>query len=418
MRTTLRSQDARKEHDNVSSSDPIAALEIGTSRTVLAAGESLAPGRVKVTAVAEIPSTGVRKSQIIDIAQAGISVESVLHQAEEKAGYTINQALLAVSGPHILTKPSTVQLQINGPVVTDEDLAEIYNQSCTADVDVNERTILDISELGYGLDAMEGISQPKGMTGSVLRLHTLCIHGDAQRVADARAAADARAKLAISEPYFAASCAAAAVLGPEARRDGAIAIDIGGGSTGYTAWIDGHLVHANVLGVGGDHVTNDVSHALGLSRAQAEQVKKEANAVIGESTGSPRIEVPSSTPGFDAASISRRALDTVVNARFHELFAIIRTELDRAGLLHRIHSGVFLTGGASAQKGIARLAASVFGLPARVGTIIPGIEGLESFSHPAAYATIAGLLLAAQRNAGQESIFAPFKRIFGGIFGK
>jgi len=402
----------------VSSSDPIAALEIGTSRTVLAVGETLAPGRIKVTAVAEIPSTGVRKSQIIDIAQAGISIESVQRRVEELAGYTINQALLAVSGPHIHTKTSTVQLQLSGPVVTDEDLAEIYNLSCTTDVDPAERTILDISELGYGLDSMEGISQPKGMTGNLLRLRTLCIHGDAQRIADARAAADAKAKLAISEPYFAASCAATAVLGPEARRDGAVTIDLGGGSTGYTVWIDGHLVRANVLGVGGDHVTNDVSHALGLSRSQAEQIKREANAMIGESKGSPRIEVPSTTPGFNAASISRRSLDTVVNARLHETFAIIRTELDRANMLHRIHSGIFLTGGGSAQNGVARLASNVFGLPARIGTLLPGIEGLEKKEHPAAYATIAGLLLAAQRNIGPESIFAPIKRIFGGIFGK
>jgi len=144
-------------------------------------------------------------------------------------------------------------------------------------------------------------------------------------------------------------------------------------------------------------------------------VKKEAHAMIGESSGSPRIEVLSTTPGFDAVSISRRALDTVVNARLHETFAIIRTELDRENMLHSIHGGVVLTGGVSAQPGISRLAASVFGLPARIGTLVPGVEGLEDVEHPAAYATVAGILLAAQPDPESDSFV---KRIFGGFFGK
>ena len=395
--------------------DPIAALEIGTSRTVLAVGEPLAPGRIKVLAAEDIPSRGVRKSQIVDIAQAGVSIASVLQRVEEKTKYTIHQAALAVSGPHIRSKLYAAQWQLNGPAVSDEDISNVYNQSIEAGYSTEDRSLLDISEICYSLDDLDGIQDPKGMTGRILRLKSIFVQGSAQRVEDARKAADYRAKLSISDTFFAASRAAAAVLTPEAKRDGALAIDLGGGSTGYTVWSDGRLVFANVLGVGGDHVTNDVSLALGLTRAQAEQVKKEADAMIGAQTGTPRIEVPSTTPGFNAVSISRRALATVVNARLHEIFDIIRTELDRENMLHRIHGGIVLTGGVSAQPGIANLAASVFGIPARVGTLVPGIEGMENYPNPASYATVAGLLLTSQPDPESGSILT---RILGGIFGK
>ena len=69
----------------------------------------------------------------------------------------------------------------------------------------------------------------------------------------------------------------------------------------------------------------------------------------------------------------------------------------------------------SAQPGIANLAASVFGIPARVVTLVPGIEGMENYPNPASYATVAGLLLTFQPDPESGSIF---KRIFGGIFGK
>ena len=61
-----------------------AALEIGTTRTVLAIGECETGGRLKVSCHAEIPSTGVRKSQILDIPQATQSIRSVLHEIEKK----------------------------------------------------------------------------------------------------------------------------------------------------------------------------------------------------------------------------------------------------------------------------------------------------------------------------------------------
>ena len=61
----------------MNSSDPIAALEIGTTRTVIAIAEPLGEGRLRVSAYDGIPSSGVRKSQIVDVAQARYSVSSV-----------------------------------------------------------------------------------------------------------------------------------------------------------------------------------------------------------------------------------------------------------------------------------------------------------------------------------------------------
>ncbi len=60
-----------------------AALEIGTTRTVLAIGEVKKSGeRLRVIKHAEIPSTGVRISQILDIAQATTSIHSLFWKIE------------------------------------------------------------------------------------------------------------------------------------------------------------------------------------------------------------------------------------------------------------------------------------------------------------------------------------------------
>jgi cell division protein FtsA len=46
---------------------PIAALEIGTSRTVVCVGEASENGRMKITGIGHYPTTGVRKGQVIDL---------------------------------------------------------------------------------------------------------------------------------------------------------------------------------------------------------------------------------------------------------------------------------------------------------------------------------------------------------------
>ena len=398
----------------MNSSDPIAALEIGTTRTVIAIAEPLGEGRIRVSAYDGIPSSGVRKSQIVDVAQARYSVSSVQKKLVSQFDYAVAQAYLVISGPQIRTQESSVQIPLQRGVVGDEDIEEIGERMYDIALPA-ERQALEVARLSYGLDDIENIVSPKGMSGHILKLRTLCIHGSAQRIADAKSAADA-AKLEILDVCYAGTSAAAAVLTPQQKRDGALVIDLGGGSTNFTAWADGRLLYADVIGVGGDHVTEDIRYAFSISLAQAENLKNtSASAMIGPDDASVRIPLPASTPGFNDASISLRALNTVVNARLSELFTIIRTKLDEVNLLHRLNAGVFLTGGGSSMKNILPLAANVFGRAVSIGQIVPEIEGLENEANPAALATIVGTLIqTVPAESENKSFMDAVRSFFGG----
>ena len=373
-------------------SDPIAALEIGTSRTMIAIAEPLGEGRIRIAAYDSIPSNGVRKSQIIDVAQARYSVAAVQKKLVSQSDYAVAEAYLVISGPQIRTQEATVQIPLPRGVVGEEEVEEIgdrmYNVTLPA-----ERQALEVARISYGLDDIDNIVSPKGMNGHFLKLRTLCIHGSAQRIADAKSAAEA-AKLEILDVCYAGTSAAAAVLTPQQKQDGALVIDLGGGSTNFTAWADGRLLYADVIGVGGDHITEDIRDAFSVSLPQAEQLKlSSASALIGPDDASVRIPLSASTPGFNNGSISLRALNIVVNARMSELFTIIRTKVDEADLLHRLNAGIFLTGGGSSLKNVLPLASNVFGRSVRLGQIVPEVEGLEQEKNPASLATIVGTLI-------------------------
>lgn len=395
-----------------------AALEIGTTRTVLAIGEAETGGRLKISCHAEIPSTGVRKSQILDINQASQSIRAVLHEIEKKqdeigSKITVGNVFLAVSGQHIKTDPSYGTAQVEGIKVTSAELNEVMRSSRQQMVLPKDRELLDIIDQDYVLDNLGGISAPKGMSGRILKLNTLQIHADRNRISDARTAADS-AHLEIREPLFATTCAAEAVLEEHEKKNGALVLDIGGGSTGYAVYSDGYPVSAGVIGVGGDHVTNDIAHAFSTTNAQAEELKiREASATLSDVSGeAARVKIPGSNPLMETRTISRRALDTVVNARTKELFTIIRETLERDDLLHRLHSGVAITGGGARLRNIDQVIRHELGMDVRTGKPIH-IDGLEDEPAAESFAAIAGALLYAHRNYEEKSIL---DTIFGRFF--
>lgn len=392
-----------------------AALELGTTRTVLAVGEASPGTRLKVTSYAHIPSSGIRKSQILDITQATTSIKSVLreiekHEADGGHSLTIGNAFLVVSGQHIKIDSYQGSIPVAGSKVREDDIAEVIRSSRGWTLP-KDRELLDIVDQCYSLDSLGGIAAPKGMSGRVLKLDTLHIHADLNRINDARTAAN-NAHLEIREPLFAATCAADAVLTDHEKRNGAVVLDIGGGSTGYAAYSDGYLVHAGVLGVGGDHVTNDIAHAFQTTQAQAEELKiKDASAIIGAFNGEPRVKISGASALMEFRTISRRALDTVVNARLREQFFIIRERLEELDLLHRMHAGIVITGGGAAMRGLDTLIQRELGMPVHIGVPIH-IDGFSDERRPEAFASVAGALMYAHKNYEQKSLF---QTIFGGL---
>lgn len=393
-----------------------AALEIGTTRTVLAVGEAETGQRLKVTCHAEIASAGVKKSQILNIALSSQSVRSVLKeiersQLEKGTAIGIGNAFLVVNGQHIKADHFQGSAQISRRKVSAEDMEEAARSARNMPLP-RDRELLDIIEGNYTVDGYGGTTTPEGISGQIIRLDTIHIHAEANRINDARTAAG-EAKLELRDPLFAATCAADAVLADSDKRDGALVLDLGGGCTGYAIYADGGLVSTGVVGVGGDHISNDISCAFQTTQTQAEELKTtEASAIVGaDQEATPRVQIPGSSPLMEQRTISRHALDTVVNARCRELLAIIREIVEEAGCLHRLHAGVVLTGGGAALKGLPELVRRELGADVRLG--IPNqVDGLEDAPFPPAFAAIAGALMYAHRNYEEKSFF---QTIFGGF---
>lgn len=392
-----------------------AALEIGTTRTVLAIAEAEPGKRLKITSHAEIPSSGVRKSQILSIPDATQSIRSVLreiekNQLEQGSKVTIANAFLVVSGQHVLATHAEGQALVESGKVGQNEMTEAARIAREIPIPKG-RELLDIIDQDYVLDSRGGLADPKGMSGNVLKLNTLQIHADSHRIQDAKSAAEG-ARLEISEPVFAVTCAADAVLEEYEKKNGVLVLDLGGGSTGYAAFVNGCLVSSGVIGVGGDHVTNDIATAFQTTNSDAEKLKLDvASAELGQYEGDgARAKLSGSSSLLENRTISRRALDTVVNARLKELFTVIRETLEEEDVLAHLHAGCVLVGGGANMRDIESLAQKELCLNVRKGRPL-AIDGLEKVAEPWNYAAIAGALQYAQKSDDESSFL-------DGLFGR
>jgi cell division protein FtsA len=169
-------------------------------------------------------------------------------------------------------------------------------------------------------------------------------------------------------------------------------MDIGAGTTDYAVFLEGNVVHTNVLPVGAGHFTSDISVVLRTPMDDAERIKKRYGCALASLvTQDDPIEVP--TVGGRAPKIlTKQELTGIVEPRAAEIAQLVYRDLEKVGLEKEIRSGVVLVGGGAEMDGMVEMVEQVFDQQARKG--VPcGLGGLKDTINTPECAAAAGLLL-------------------------
>jgi cell division protein FtsA len=370
---------------------PVVALEIGTTKVLAFVGEIREDGHVMITGMGEHPSAGVRKGEVIDLENAVTCVRSVLATAEETGKVSIRQVHLALSGGHIQTLVSRGMVPVRSKTgeITESDVAQVRDVAKAVNLSADREILHSIGQ-HYCIDDQERVVRPDGMEGAKLSLDMLVVHGIRGRMHNV-AKVVRSVPVGVQDVAFSGLCSALSVLTPEQKKSGVIVIDIGGGTTDYVVYADDVVAAAGALGIGGDHITNDIALAFNIPTSQTESLKREhGSAFIEPGIGSKKVEVPADV-GFPGRSVSLKSLSTVINARVDEMLGTVKRRIEKDNLLRYVGAGVVLTGGVANMKGMTKLAEKVFGLPCSIGRP-RNISGLAVATSGPEYATASGLV--------------------------
>ena len=390
-------------------------LEIGTSKICVVVGDARSDGSIKILGVGEAPSRGVRKGEIIDFETAQTCLQDALVRAEDRSDIMIRRVWLAITGPHLesCNNRGVLRMPDDQNEITDDDIEEVKEQASNVAIPPDNIFLHRIIR-HYWVDGQEKVLNPVGMIGRKLEAEYHIVHGVRTRVQNTVRCLR-EFPLEVEDVVFSPIAAAQVVLNREAREQGALMLDIGGGTTDYVVYEDGAIAASGSVGVGGDHITNDLSIVLKIPLSRAEKLKVEHGSTLPAEEGD-LIHLPSDTT-FDGRSVEREILNDVIRARLAETFELVRKRLLAQGApLDRLAGGIYLCGGTSQLRGLDQLAEEVFGLPVRRSHFTPMTGLTSNFENPK-YATPIGLIRYAQRVESERPSRGPFSFLYDKLSG-
>ncbi|MGA7616339.1 MAG: cell division protein FtsA [Thermoanaerobaculia bacterium] len=368
------------------------ALDIGTSKVCVLVGEVSDRGRLEIIGKGTAPMRGTRRGNIINLDQAVEAVKRAVDEAEVMAGLQIESASVGIAGDHIRSVNSRGVVAVMGKQkeIGREDIDRVIEAAKSINIP-NELEILHVIPREFVVDGQDGIPDPLGMTGSRLEAKVHIVTGARTHNQNVLACVN-RAGIAVTELVLEQLAAAESVLTPDEREMGVLLMDLGGGTTDYAVFLEGNVIHTNVLPVGAGHFTSDISVVLRTPMDDAERIKKRHGCALGSLVAEDDpIEVP--TVGGRAPKIvTRRELTNILEPRAAEIAKLVYRDLEKVGLEKEIRSGVVLVGGGAEMDGVVEIIEQIFDQSARKGAPV-GLGGLSDTVNGPEWAAAAGLLL-------------------------
>ncbi len=338
---------ARKPERNL-----IVGLDIGTSKVVAIVGELGADGTIEVVGVGSHPSRGLKKGVVVNIDSTVQSIQRAVEEAELMAGCEIHSVFAGIAGSHVRSLNSHGIVAIRDKEVTPGDVERVIDAARAVAIPADQK-ILHILPQEFIIDTQEGIREPIGMSGVRLEAKVHIVTG-AESAAQNIVKCVQRCGLEVEDIVLEQLASSYAVLTEDEKELGVCLIDIGGGTTDVAVFSGGAIRHTAVIPIAGDMVTNDIAQSLRTPTHHAEEIKiKYACALSQLANADETIEVPS-VGDRPARRLARQTLASVVEARYEEIFVLVRDELARAGFEHSIAAGIVLTGGSAKMEGVDR----------------------------------------------------------------
>ena len=381
----------------------VAGLDIGTSKIVCLIARLTPQGPqdtlrrrthgIEMLGIGHTESRGMKAGAVINLAEVEQAVRHAVELAEHEASVQLESVVLSLSAGRPSSESYAVNVNVAGSGVTDSDIARALSAGCNHSVRAG-RIVLHSMPIGYALDGVHGVGEPRGMLAREFGVDMHMVTADVAAARNLMLVVEhchLEVETMVAAPYVAGLSA----IADDEADIGAALIDMGAGTTTMAVFSGGRFVHADGFGLGGRHVTMDLARGLNARVTDAERIKTLYGSVLtGASDERDMIAVPPvddderEAPHF----VSRAKLARIIKPRIEEILEMVRDRLASSSFAAEPRGRVVLTGGASQLTGLPELAARVLGRPVRIGRPL-GIGGLPEEAKGPAFAVATGLLV-------------------------
>ncbi|HKL55612.1 MAG: cell division protein FtsA [Roseovarius sp.] len=367
----------------------------GSARLVDSDGIGAMAGQAgfRVIGAATTRSRGVRFGEVNAMAETERAIRTALQAAQKMAGIRVDHVIGCFAGAAPRSYGLAGAVDLEGRNVSEQDVSRVLS-ACDVPDYGEGREVLHAQPVNFALDHRSGLEDPRGQMGQTLStdMHMLTVDGAAiQNIAHCVKRCDLELAGLASSAYVSGISA----LVEDEQELGAACIDLGGGTAGVSIFIKKHMIYADSVRMGGDHVTGDISMGLQVPQATAERIKTFYGGVV--ATGQDdrdMIEIGGETGDWehDRRTVSRAELIGIMRPRVEEILEEVRARLDAAGFDHLPSQQIVLTGGGSQIPGLDGLASKILGHQVRLGRPLR-VHGLPQAATGPGFSSAVGMCL-------------------------
>ncbi|WP_039020009.1 cell division protein FtsA [Halocynthiibacter namhaensis] len=386
----------------------IAVLDVGTSKVAClvlrfdgndramdldGVGPLAGQSGFRVIGAATTRSRGVKFGEIDAIQETERAIRTALQAAQKMADVRVDHVMTCFSGANPRSYGLAGEVDLESGPVSEGDIARVLAGADVPDYGQG-REVLHAQPVNFAVDHRSGYGDPRGQIGNRLAadLHMLTI--DAHVIQNILYCVK-RCDLELAGLASSAYVSGVSSLVEDEQELGSACVDLGGGSTGISVFIKKHMIYADAVRLGGDHVTGDVSVGLQVPWQTAERIKTLHGGVVATGMDDREmIETAGETGDWehDRRQVSRAELIGIMRPRVEEILEEVRARLDAAGFESLPGQKIVLTGGGSQIPGLDGLASRILGQQVRLGRPMR-VQGLPQAATGPGFSSAVGLSL-------------------------
>ena len=367
----------------------VLAIDIGSTKVCALIAEIDDDNVAQIIGAGIAKAQGLRKGSITNIELASKSIKSALNDAKRVAGTELRSAVVTISGAYTKSLNSSGIVNIPNKEITLNEIQRVMHTSLYNANIPNEFEVLHALPYNFKVDDQDFIEDPLGMNAARLEVETHIITTQKSNLNNLRKAVKA-AGVDVESVVLSGYASAIAVLNNDEKELGAAVVDMGGNTSNIVIHA-GHAIRYNdFLGVGSNHITNDLSMALHTPLHTADNVKISYGSLYAPSND--LIELPVIGDETSTHEVSLEVVHNVIYARVEETLMIIAQSIEKSGLKDHMGAGVVLTGGFTKIEGLRELAVAILdNMPVRLAKPTD-VGGLFDTLRDPAYSGAVGLV--------------------------
>lgn len=373
---------------NNNNNNVLVALDIGTTKICILVAQSNHDKTLDIIALSSVPSLGMSKGVVIDIARVVASIKLAIKEVEITCGFKVKSVIVGISGSHIQSLNALGTIAIKKERVTNQDVINVLNSAKSA-LNINGQQILHILPQYFTIDSEHKVLDPIGMFGLRLEVKAHVIIGSLASFQNIIKCCEL-AGLSVSNMVLEQLASAYAVASEDEKILGSAILDIGGGTSDFAVYQNKAIRYTKVFSVAAKHITNDIALCLRATIKDAERVKCQyGSANLIENTNQEyKVEL---AQGNALKNVSIYEINSIIEPRVKELFLMLKKEIESQNLRPLMPAGLILTGGGALLKDIDRYACKILNMPVRIG--MPNALDKKELLDSPIYSTAYGLLL-------------------------